>query len=99
MTDTPKPRLSEEGQIYVTLRAAQQWLEANDFAGLEEARRDLTELMLDAYRTTGDQVRLRASRDKLDLQARVTVDGRLLVVRDIHVRALVQRTGQRRIVR
>lgn len=47
---TSKPKLSTEGQLYVTLAAAEQWLAANDFDGLEEARRDLTVLLMGAHR-------------------------------------------------
>jgi hypothetical protein len=65
MTDPnakPKPRLSAEGHVFVSLAAAQQYARAmrmDDVRELEEARRDLTELMLDAYRTDGDSVRMR----------------------------------------
>jgi hypothetical protein len=93
----PKPRLSSEGQIYVTLAAAEQWLDANDFGGLEEARRDLTELLLDAYRQDGDpgQVRYRSKSEGIDLQARVVPEGRLIVVVSIHVRDHVSGRGAR----
>lgn len=104
VTDERKPRLSEEGQIYVTLAAAEQWSRANDYGGIEEARRDLTELLLDAYRT-GDpadgMVRLRRTAERIDLQAHVSTESRLLVVTRVIVREYRGGAGdgRRRIVR
>lgn len=105
MTDAQKPRLGAEGQVFVSLRAAEQWLDANDFTGIEEARRDLTELLLDAYRTDGDPelVRYRSKAQRLDLYARIAREGRLLVVVSVSPRDLVGSAGnkaaRRRIVR
>lgn len=100
-----KPRLSEQGQIYVTLAAAEQWERANNYSGVEEARRDLTELLLDAY-FTGDgsdgMVRRRVPAEGLDVQAHVIREKRLLVVNRVHVRDLNSTgrgQGRRRIVR
>lgn len=94
---TPKPKLSTEGQIYVTLRAAEEWLAANDFGGVEEARRDLTELLMDAHRVDSqpDQVRYRSRHEGIDLQAKVVEEGRLLVVLSIYVREIPSRDAAR----
>lgn len=88
----PRPKLGTEGQIYVTLRAAEEWLAANDFGGVEEARRDLTELLVDAHRVDSkpDQVRYRSRAEGLDLQAHVVPEGKLLVVASVQVREVTR---------
>jgi hypothetical protein len=94
----PKPRLSTEGQIYVTLAAAEQYLaQAGSLEGIESARRELTTLMLDAYRTDGDPdcCRYRNSSRGIDLTARVSKEGRLIVVISAHVRDFNVGVGDR----
>ena len=106
MTDpnaTPRPRLSTLGAIYVTHHAAQDYLREGvpRPAGLEEARRTLTALLLDAYvqgdgeLREGEQttVRRRDKRTGLDLSARVTLSGRLIVVVGCTARDLVEGRG------
>lgn len=92
-----KPRLSSEGQLFVSLAAAEQWHDLNDFGGVEEARRDLTSLLLDAYRTEADPdiVRYRSKSSGLDLQARVAREGRLIVVVSLNVRDINVGKGDR----
>lgn len=92
MTAAPppeRPRLGAQGQIYVTLAAARQYLEAVDVPGdIETARRELTELMLDARQNPDDPgaYRARSHATGLDLSARVSVEGRLHVVVHVSVR-------------
>lgn len=91
MTDQRKRRLSAEGQIYVTAAAAQQYMaDMPGVRGIEEARRELTEIMLDAYRTEGGAVRARNRQRALDLSARVVQEGRLLVVVSVTCRDLTE---------
>lgn len=84
-----RPLLGSLGQIYVTLRAAE------DYAGderlrAEEARRELTELLLDARvrdpAAEPMQVRARSRASGIDLSATVVREGRLLVVTSAHAR-------------
>jgi len=91
--EATRPKLSTEGQIFVTLAAAEAWLEANDFSGVEEARRDLTRLLMDAHRVESEphQVRYRSHADALDLEARVVEEDGLLVVVSINVRELASK--------
>lgn len=107
-----RPRLATLGQVYVSLAAAEQYQRAQGIAGLETARRELTEHMLDAY-VTGDRdlgptpvpCRARIRRLGLDLTAQVVVEGRLLVVttasaRDVNEgRGDVEAQRRRRIIR
>jgi hypothetical protein len=98
---TPKPRLAEEGQIYVTLTAAKAFatkMEMDLTHEIEEARRDLTEIMMQAYRSDGGGVRARIKARGIDLSAIVVREGPLLVVTSIEVRDLITgaRGGRRR---
>lgn len=105
--DERKPRISTEGQLYITLAAAEQWHRANDFRGIEEARRDLTETLLEAYRygdPANGMIRYKSHSQRLMLEAHVSVEGRLLVVRRINIRTYERGGGgpaspKRRIVR
>lgn len=88
-----KPRISTEGQLYVTLAAAQQWHAANSFTGIEEARRDLTETLTEAYRygdPANGMIRYKSHSQRLMLEAHVRVEGRLLVVTRINVRTYIR---------
>lgn len=89
MTDPhapPKPRITNEGHVYVSLAAAEQYQRAMGYDGIEEARRDLTDIMLDAHRTDTGDVRMRNNKRGLDISARVARDGRLLVIVSVNVR-------------
>ena len=82
-------RLGAQGQIFVSLAAARSYASATGTQP-EEARRELTEYLIDA-RVTGEEgdtltVRARSRGTGLDIQARVAVDGRLLVVVHVHAR-------------
>lgn len=81
--------LSQQGAVYVSHAAAATYARDEDI-GLEEARRELTELLLDARQVERDpdQWRLRRRSEQLDVTCRVVRDGRLLVVTSVHVRAL-----------
>lgn len=97
------PGLAETGQVYVTLAATDtygEWMaKAGQTMGYEEARRDLTELLLDARRVQGDtetpeRWRRRTNSSGLDLTARVVREGRLAVVVSVVVRGY-DRAGKR----
>lgn len=88
MTDQPppKPTLAETGQVYVSLAAAREYA-AHERLRDEEARRELTELAMDARETAEPGVwRMRRRSSGLDLQLRVAKEGRLLVVTHARVR-------------
>jgi hypothetical protein len=84
VADASRPTLSETGPIFVTQAAAQQFLEARGYKGheIETARRDLTELLLDARQKQNvpHMWRARKRSTKLDITAIVQQQGRLLVV-------------------
>jgi hypothetical protein len=102
MTDTPRPTLASTGAVYVTLAAARRFRELGGYGEheLETARRELTELLLDAKQSTADPSRWRARRraTDLDLTAIVAREGRLLVVTSVNARAYdpSTTTGSRR---
>jgi hypothetical protein len=89
VADAPRPTLCETGPIYVTQAAAQQFLEIRGYKEheLETARRELTELLLDArqQRSMPHMWRARKRSTKLDITAIVKQEGRLLVVTFISV--------------
>ena len=77
-------RLADEGQILVTQRAAEQYADAARL-GVEEARRELTVVLLDAHRVAGDtetpeRWRARSRTLGIDVSARVVRQDGLLVV-------------------
>ena len=91
----PGETLADAGQLYISLAAARTFAEA---AGLqhEEARRTLTELLLDARpagTTTHGRVRWRARsrRTGWDLEAHVVREGRLVVVTHVSARRVTRR--------
>jgi hypothetical protein len=80
--DADLPRLMALGQVYVTLTAAEQYARQRGLR-IEEARRELTELLLDARvqdETSPMRVRARSRLTQIDVSARVSREGRLLVV-------------------
>ena len=92
-----KLKLSEVGQVYVTLASARQYLAASrqtheaPLNGEEDARRELTELLLDAVRVEGDtsnpeRWRYRRKSERIDISARVVREGRLMVVLSVTAR-------------
>jgi hypothetical protein len=92
VTDAPRPTLAETGHVYVTLSAARTYADHERLKD-EEARRELTELLLDARRVEqgeqpgGPQLwRMRRRSTGLDLTARIAVQGRLHVVVAVSVR-------------
>jgi hypothetical protein len=94
-------RLSETGNIYVSARAALTYFRFRKGLELEEARRELTELLCDAYRVKGDHDpelwRFRRLSAGVDISARIVRDGGpLAVVTAISVRPYTQRSGASR---
>ncbi|MBI2374751.1 MAG: hypothetical protein HYV07_12215 [Deltaproteobacteria bacterium] len=94
---TERQKLSEAGQVYITLAAARQYLEASrrtheaPLEGIEDARRELHELLLDAVRVEGDteapeRWRYRRKSERIDVSARVVREGRLMIVLSITAR-------------
>lgn len=80
--------LAQAGAVYVSHSAAATYAREEDI-GVEEARRELTELFLDARQVQGDasQWRVRSRSAEVDATARVERDGRLLVVTSVSVRS------------
>ena len=97
----PGETLADAGQVYVTQAAARAYAAA---AGTlpEEARRTLTELLLDARplpepaATGATQWRHRSRTTGLDVTAHVVREGRLLVVVHVHVRGVPRRGPRNR---
>ena len=87
VADALRPTLGETGQIYVTAAAARRFLEAREYKEheMETARRELTELLLDARQLQNDPRTWRARKrsTKLDISAIVEHEGRLFVVTSI----------------
>lgn len=83
--------LGEQGQVYVTFAAAQRYGELRRLAP-ETARRELTELLLDARQTREATAthpahyRARSRTTQLDISATVVREGRLMVVVSCNVR-------------
>lgn len=89
MTDQPRPTLAETGQVYVSLAAAREFARAEQItSGDEAARRELTELLLDAKESLTEPGKWRARKRSsgMDVTARVVCEGRLLVVTTVGVR-------------
>jgi hypothetical protein len=92
-----KPTLSSTGAVFVSLRAGQEYVAALKRLGIaelgaEEARRELTELLLDAVQQTarpGDRLetwRSRSRKTQLDISVNVARERRLAVVVTVRVR-------------
>lgn len=79
------PTLGQRGQVFVSLTAAQQHAAARDLP-LETARRELTELLLDAREASDGSWRARKRSLDVDVSARVSQEGALLVVTYAHTR-------------
>lgn len=78
--DASRPRLGEQGQVFITIAAAQSYAECRRLRP-EEARRELTELLLDAREgSTPGAYRARSRVSQIDISAKVVREGRLLVV-------------------
>lgn len=86
-TIAPGETLGRAGQIVVSLAAAEQYADAEGIDGIEQARRELTELLIDARPTSEPgKWRARSRSTGLDITARVAAEGRLLIVTSVHVR-------------
>lgn len=91
MTPAQRPTLADLGGcVYVTLSAARSFARAGGYGEheLEAARRELTELLLDARQSTTDPSRWRMRRraTDLDITAIVAREGRLYVVTSVNAR-------------
>lgn len=95
---SPRVRLADAGQVYVSLSATREYMAWERITGEERARRELTELMLDAKESTTAPGRWRARRraTMLDVTAIVAREGALMVVTSIMVRSYDPPTGRRR---
>jgi len=86
-----RPTLASAGQVYITLAAARTYAQATG-RGEEEARRELTELLLEARLRAPATVerpaeyRYRSRALRTDITARVVVEGSILVVVAVSVR-------------
>lgn len=79
--------LATVGQIYVTPTAAAAFAAVERIYSDEDARRELTELLIDAKQEEDEtRWRMRVRSTGLDIQARVSREGRLLVVTHVNVR-------------
>lgn len=93
---TDRPRLRDRGQIYVTMTAARTYAEAEGLR-IEEARRELTELLLyaremaPATETRPASYRYRSRADGVDISATVSLEGELWIVVSINVRDVPER--------
>lgn len=85
--DSMRRTLGQTGQVYVTLAAAREYATVED-AGIEEARRELTELLLAAKESASEPGlwRFRRRSEGLDVTARVVQERELLVVTSVSVR-------------
>lgn len=107
MTDQPaNPLLSTRGHVYVTLAAAREYMHATEGSesAIEEARRDLTELLLRARIRSEErgalQFRVVARGRNLDVQGVAVIEPPLVVVTRVHVRsAPTMGERRRRIIR
>lgn len=83
------PTLGRAGVLYVSHAAAASYAR-DEGIELEEARRELTELLADARQNESDpsQWRFRRRSEGLDITCRVAPDGRLLVVTSVHARSI-----------
>ena len=77
---------SQPRQIYVTLAAAREYARAVGADGVEDARRELTELLLQARPKAGDPSRWRLREPDLDARVAIDDQARLAVVTHIHLR-------------
>lgn len=84
--------LRDRGQVHVSTRAAQEFA---SFSGRlpEEARRRLTELLLEARLQTDGTWRRRSRAERVDITAHVMQEGALLVVTHVHCRHHHPRRG------
>jgi len=105
---TPNPLLNTRGHVYVTLAAVRGYMHATDGPehAIEEARRDLTELLLRARIRREDRpgelvLRVLDRSRNLDVQGRALVEPPFVVVTRVQVRGAITsgERRQRRIVR
>lgn len=105
MTDEERLTLGRIGNVYVTLAAARRFLEAAGYERheIESARRELTELLLDARRKgrqatiPADGVwRARRRSTGYDVHAVIHTIGRLLVVATVTVQTYDPPSATRR---
>lgn len=80
--------LAAQGVVYVSYAAADSYARSEGIE-IEEARRELTELLADAKQSQSDpgKWRFRRKSESVDITARVARDGRLLVVTAVDARS------------
>ena len=103
MSTDPSSTLGAAGQLYVTLAAARSYAEATGRpTAIEECRRELTELLLDAHLQeplapgTAAKARYRSRTIGTDITARIALEGRLLVVVSVSARGFRPVSGAER---
>ena len=96
----PEETLGDTGQVLVSLAAARQYA-AGRGLGIEEARRELTELLVGEKRTSSPPAsglegwRARSRTLQVDVGAQVSREGALAVVTHAHVRGYRPRRRRR----
>jgi hypothetical protein len=86
MANEAPQTLGARGQVYVTLTAATTYGDARHMHS-EEARRELTKLLLAAKLQSDGSYRARSRTTRLDISARVIDESPLLVVVAVNVRS------------
>lgn len=89
----PKPRITTEGSVYVTLRAVIEYATSRGTAPSEDLRRELTEIMCTGYRVASGHVRARSRARGVDVTATAIVDGPLVLITTVHVRRFAKSEG------
>lgn len=85
MIEEPKITLYEKSNVYVTTAAADQYAAARGLRQ-EEARRELTTLLLDATEQANGSWRRRNKSRNVDISARVELTDDLAIVTHVSVR-------------
>lgn len=85
----PRETLADGETLYVSLEAAREYGAAERIHNDEVARRQLTDILIDASQAADDPTlwRARSRSSGLDISARVAIEGRLLVVTTVNVRS------------
>jgi len=99
LTDPTMTTLSESGQIRITQAAALRWLAAAGSEGVEAARAELLDLLLDAQpidrEVEPERWRARSLSTGWDISVSVVREGRVAVVVAINARPYQRRRDRR----
>lgn len=93
--EEPREHLSDVANVYVTAAAAREFGASRGIPE-ETARRELTVLLLGAYKTSNGGWRRRIQSRRIDVTARVSFEGELAVVTAVSVRDYLGGAQQRR---